>query len=175
MGRPAGRLHRGAVRPDQGRQEHFSGLVPKNNSSGQTQSMGGPTKKGDACLRHALFSAADKARKVDTQLAARYYRLMCETRRHHNSAVCTIATVLLTRIVSCLRSGTPYILRDLDGAVITKAQGRAIVAERYTIPPEIRDARRKIFNDRSAARRRDERIQPGVASRSEMSPVPTPA
>ena len=153
----------------------FSGLVPKHNSSGQTESMGGPTKRGDACLRHALFSAADKARKVDPQLAARYYRLMCETRRHHNSAICTIATVLLTRIVSCLRNGEPYILRDVDGTVITKAQGRAIVADRYTIPPEIRDARRKIFNDCSAARRRDERIKRGVASRSKMSPAPTPA
>lgn len=153
----------------------FSGLVPKHNSSGQIESMSGPTKKGDASLRHALFSAADKARKEDPQLAARYHRLMCETRRHHNAAICTIATVLLTRIVACLRAGTPYVLRDVDGTVITKAQGRAIVAERYVIPPEIRAARRRIFNDRSAARRRDERINTGVASRSKMSPVPAPA
>jgi transposase len=153
----------------------FSGLVPKHNSSGLVESMGGPTKKGDACLRQALFTAADAARKVDPHLAARYHPLMCQTRRHHNSAICNIATVLLTRIVACLRDGTPYVLRDVDGTVITKAQGRAIVAERYAIPPEIRDARRKISNDRSRTLRRDERTQRGVASRSKVSPVPTPA
>lgn len=89
----------------------FSGLVPKLNSSGVTDGVGGPTKKGDACLREALFSAADHARKTDPQLAARYHRLMCDTRRHHTSAICTIATVLLTRIVACLRNNTPYVLR----------------------------------------------------------------
>jgi hypothetical protein len=81
-----------------------------------------------------LFCAADYARKTDPQLAARYHRLMCDTRRHHTSALCTIATVLLTRIVACLRNGTPYVLRDVDGTEITPAQGRAIVAERYQIP-----------------------------------------
>lgn len=153
----------------------FSGLVPKRNSSGVSDAVGGPTKKGDACLRQALFCAADHARKTDPQLAARYYRLMCDTRRHHTSALCTIATVLLTRIVACLRNNTPYVLRDVDGTEITPAQGRAIVAERYRIPPEIRAARRQVANARSRVRRRDERTKQGVATRSKVSPVPTSA
>jgi transposase len=152
----------------------FSGLVPRRNASGLTDHTGGPTKRGDACLRAALFQAADRARKVDPTLAARYQRLMCDTGRHHNSATCTIATVLLTRIVACLRTGTPYQLRDLDGRPITDAEGRTIVAERYQIPPEIRAARRTISNAR-AVTRRDERVKKGVAKRSETPPVPTPA
>src|SRR5919201_1098925 len=120
----------------------FSGLIPHQNSSGLTDTTGGPTKQGEACLREALFLAADHARKTDPTLAARYQRLMCQTGRHHTSALCTIATVLLTRIVACLRNNALYQLRDVDGSPIDPAQGRAIVAERYQIPPEVRAARR---------------------------------
>jgi hypothetical protein len=119
-----------------------------------------------------LFLAADHARKTDPTLAARYQRLMCQTGRHHTSALCTIATVLLTRIVACLRNNALYQLRDVDGSPITPAQGRAIVAARYQIPPEVRAARRMISNARSRQRRRDERIEQGVAKRSTMTPVP---
>ncbi len=152
----------------------FSGLIPKRNSSGLTNQAGGPTKRGDACLRAALFQAADAARKVDPQLAARYQRLMCDTGRHHNSATCTIAAVLLTRIVSCLRSGTLYELRDVDGTPITPEQGRAIVTDRYQIPTDVRAARRAISKVASATRR-DERVKKGVAERSKTPLVPTPA
>lgn len=85
----------------------FSGLIPHQHASGLTDATGGPTKHGDACLREALFLAADHARKTDPTLAARYQRLMCQTGRHHTSALCTIATVLCTRIVACLRNNTP--------------------------------------------------------------------
>lgn len=152
----------------------FSGLVPKRNASGLTDHAGGPTKRGDACLRAALFQAADRARRVDPQLAARYQRLICDTGRHHNSATCTIATVLLTRIVACLRNDTHYELRNVDGTPITAPEGRAIVAAHYQIPDEIRAARRSISKIRSAARR-DERVKKGVAKRSETPLVPTPA
>jgi len=151
----------------------FSGLIPKRNASGLTDLAGGPTKQGDSCLRAALFQAADRARKVDPQLAARYQRLMCDTGRHHNSATCTIATVLLTRIVACLRNGTSYQLRDIDGTPITDAEGRAIVTDRYQIPTEVRAARRTISKATSATRR-DERVKKGVAKRSETPLVPTP-
>jgi transposase len=150
----------------------FSGLIPRRHSSGLTDATGGPTKQGDACLREALFLAADHARKTDPTLAARYQRLMCEVGRHHTSALCTIATVLLTRIVACLRTCTPYQLRDTDGSPITPAQGRAIIAERYQIPAEIRAARRAVSNARSHQRGWDERTKQGVAERSTMPPVP---
>lgn len=152
----------------------FSGLVPRQNSSGLTENMSGLTKRGDACLREAMFMAADQARKIDPTLAARYHRLMLETGRHHNSAVCNVATVLLTRIVACLRNETPYELRDLDGRVITREEGRLIVSERFTIPKRIRDQRRKI-NTGERQVRRDERTKKGVAKRSEVTPVPISA
>ncbi|GIH11802.1 hypothetical protein Rhe02_98690 [Rhizocola hellebori] len=149
----------------------FSGLIPRKNSSGLSDSAGGPTKQGDACLRQALFSAADAARKTDPQLAARYQRLMCQTGRHHSSALCTIATVLLTRIVACMRSGTAYQLRDLDGQPISREQGRAIVTQRYQIPAEIRDARRTISKARSAQRISGPAGQTRSRHRSKTTPV----
>jgi transposase len=152
----------------------FSGLIPRRNASGITDHAGGPTKQGDACLRAALFQAADRARKVDPQLAARYQRLMRDTGRHHTSATCTIATVLLTRIVSCLRNDVHYQLRDVDGTPITAQQGQAIVAERYQIPTDVRATRRSISNPHTITRR-DERVKKGVAERSKTPPVPTPA
>jgi hypothetical protein len=149
----------------------FSGLIPRRNASGLTDHAGGPTKQGDACLRAALFQAADRARKVDPQLAARYHRLMCDTGRHHNSATCTVAAVLLTRIVACLCNGTHYQLRDVDGNPISATEGQAIVAARYQIPTHIREARRAIAKA-SSAQRRDERVNKGVARRSKTPLVP---
>lgn len=152
----------------------FSGLVPRQNSSGLTDSAGGPTKRGDACLREALFLAADHARKVDPTLAARYQRLMCDTGRHHISATCTIAAALFTRIVACMRDGVAYELRDVDGRQITPEEGRAIVLQRYQVPPEIRLARRRVSAVRTQ-RGWDERTKQGVAKRSKVTPVPQPA
>jgi hypothetical protein len=67
---------------------------------------------------------------------------MVDAGKHHNSALCHIATTLLNRIMACWRAGQPYILRDVDGTPVTREQARAIITERYTIPKEIRAQRR---------------------------------
>lgn len=121
----------------------FSGLVPKVNQSGLKQTEHpGITKAGDPYLRQALFLAADHARRSDPQLAVAYKRLM-ENGAHHNSALCHIATRLLTRIASCTRNHQPYIIRDVDGTPLTSQQGRCIVQDRYQIDPALRKANRQ--------------------------------
>ncbi len=152
----------------------FAGLVPDQDSSGQAAHAGGPTKAGDACLREALYIAADHARKIDPTIAARYHRLIIAGGKHHNSAMCTIAAVLLTRIAACLRNRTPYELRDTDGRAITEQEGREIVTQRYTIPLKTRAARRQLHGP-TRQPRRNERAKKGVAKRSETPPVPQPA
>ena len=119
----------------------FSGLVPSLDASGVSGRHGSPTKRGDALLREALFLSANQARRLDPTLAAKYHRLMVQAGKHHNSALCHIATALLTRVVACWRNQTPYELRDTDGRPISTAEARAIIAERYAIPDEIRRAR----------------------------------
>lgn len=120
----------------------FTGLVPTLDASGLTGRHGPPTKRGDAVLRQALFMAAGQARRIDPTLAAKYQRLMVSAGKHHNSALCHIATALLNRIVACWRTGQPYALRDVDGTPVTKEQARAIIAERYTVPKDLRAQRR---------------------------------
>ena len=116
----------------------FSGLVPGVKQSGFTETRQGITKQGDPGLRRDLCMAADLARHQDPQLAAKYHRLIVERRLHHTSAICHLATTLLTRIAACVRSGQPYELRDVDGTVVSLEEARAIIAERYAIPPAAR-------------------------------------
>lgn len=119
----------------------YTGLVPSLDASGINGRHGGPTKRGDALLREALFLAANQARRHDPTLAAKYHRLLTVAGKHHNSALCHIATTLLTRIIACWRAQQPYQLRDTDGTVVTPTQAREIIADRYTIPDDIRRAR----------------------------------
>lgn len=117
----------------------YSGLVPRVNQSGLSSSQHGLTKTGDVLLREAVFAAADSARKTDPRLAAKYVRLM-NTDRHHDSALCHIATALLTRIATCWRAGVPYVITDVDGSTITPEEGRRIVRAHHQVDPKIRNA-----------------------------------
>jgi hypothetical protein len=128
----------------------YSGLVPKVNQSGQAEHHDGLTKAGDPLLREALFNAADQARKTDPQLAAKYKRLM-NTERHHDSAICHIATILLTRIATCWRTGQHYVLHDTDGRTITPEEGRRIVRAHHTVDKQTRI---KAANNRQSQRRK---------------------
>ncbi len=131
----------------------FSGLVPSLDASGQSGRHGGPTKRGDAVLREALFLAADHARRIDPSLAARYHRLMTVAGKHHTSALCHIAPALLTRIVACWRRGQPYVLRDVDGQAVTPAQARSIIATRYTVSAEVRARHIRVHRPSGTGRR----------------------
>jgi hypothetical protein len=115
----------------------YSGLIPKLNQSGQSHQQHGLTKAGDPLLREALFAAADHARKVDPQLAVKYKRLMA-TERHHDSALCHIATMLLTRIAACWRAGEHYELRDTDGRPIDPDEGRRLVTAHHRLDRQTR-------------------------------------
>lgn len=128
----------------------YSGLVPKVAQSGLAHHQHGLTKAGDPLLREALFAAADAARKTDPQLAAKYKRLM-STERHHDSAICHLATTLLTRIATCWRAGEHYVIRDTDGRTITAEEGRQIVREHHKIDPKTRD---KAAHTRMSQRRK---------------------
>jgi transposase len=153
----------------------FSGLVPELNSSGLNGHHGSPTKSGDAPLREALFIAANWARRIDPTLARRYQRLMVTEGKHHNSALCHISTALLTRIVSCWRAGTPYVIRDLDGTVLTAQEGRRICEARYPVSAQLRAQRRTTRRlKRGTSRRNKESASaPSTDSfRHEATPAP---
>ena len=151
----------------------FTGLVPKIDQSGTTDAHKGVTKAGDPGLRTALFLAADHARKVDPTLAARYQRLLLEQGKHHNSALCTIAAVLVTRIAACWRNGERYVLRDVDGREITETEGRKICAERYKITAEQRAARRRTNTAKQHKQRTDRRKKESTEAAPATGPPTT--
>ena len=152
----------------------FSGLVPILDSSGLNGRHGGPTKRGDAVLRQALFMAAGQARRIDPTLAAKYHRLMVDAGKHHNSAMCHIATTLLTRIIACWRAGQPYQLRDVDGTPVTIDQARAIIAHRYTIPKDLR-ARRTTTHKGTDRRSQESPSAPSTGPSKTNATTPTAA
>lgn len=150
----------------------YSGLVPSLTSSGTSGGHGGPTKRGDALLRGALFTAADQARKIDPQIAATYHRLMVTAGKHHTSATCTIAATLLTRAVACWRSSTPYVIHDTDGTELSTAEGRAVVTERYVIPRDIRAARSRLNGTGRRSKESPSAPSTGPSKHKARTPIP---
>jgi transposase len=122
----------------------FCGLFPRTNSSGGADQPGQSiTQSGNNRIKRALYLAADAARRIDPGLAEVYWRLMVRKGHHHKQALCGVATRLVNRIGKVLRTGELYELRDTTGKPITTAEGRAIIAEQFSIPAEIRNARRR--------------------------------
>jgi Transposase IS116/IS110/IS902 family len=136
--------------------------VPLLDASGLNDRHGAPTKRGDPVLRQALFMAAGQARRIDPTLAAKYHRLITGAGKHHNSALCHIATTLLTRIIACWRGGQPYQLRDVDGTPVTIDQARAIITERYAIPKDLRARRRTTDTTRTDRRNKESPSAPST-------------
>lgn len=148
----------------------FSGLVPGVDESGDAGGHTGPTKAGDPGLRQQLYLAAERARLIDPTLAAKYHRLMVDRGKHHVSAVCSIAPILLTRIAACWRNGQRYVLRDTDGRVITPAEGRQICADRYAIPDDVRRRRRRTTKTKQQKGRTGRRDQESTTAAPASDP-----
>ncbi len=121
----------------------FSGLVSKSSETGETERKGRPiSKAGPGRLRTTLVVAADFARKLDPQLAQVYYVQMVERGACHQKAVCVVAAKLAERALTVLKRGAPYEVRDTDGRPVSKEEAKAIIAERWTVPEEVRRRRR---------------------------------
>ena len=100
------------------------------------------SKAGSSLLRTTLIRAADNARKDDPQLARIYYLQMTERGKDHLGALCVVAASLAERAWAVMRRGTPYVICDIDGRPVTPDEAKAIIAERWTVPPEVRARRR---------------------------------
>lgn len=121
----------------------FCGLFPRRSDSGGRERPGQTiTQGGNDRIKRALMLAADTARKIDPDLAEVYWRLMTAKGHHHKQALCAVANRLANRILSVMRSGKPYILRDRSGREINIAEAKQLIAASYTIPENIRASRR---------------------------------
>jgi transposase len=130
----------------------WSGLVPRSAQSAESESKGLKiSQAGPDLLKKYAFLDADVARRYDPQLAKIYYDQMVLYGKHHTQAVCAVATHLLDRILVVLQENRPYQLRDVDGTPVTPEQARRIIADKYTVPDEVRQR-----NNRRARRARAE-------------------
>jgi transposase len=136
MGRP-GRF------PNSGAFKAFTGLTPRANETGQTDRKHQPmTKAGPRLLRSQLVQSANTARKLDPQLAAVYHAQMTQRGATHRKALCVVAARLAERGWLTLARGEPYVICDLEGRPVTPEQARRLIAERFTVTPEVRRRRR---------------------------------
>ena len=136
MGRP-GRFR------DATRFKSFAGLAPRASQTGETDRKGQPmSKAGPSLLRATFVRAADTARKQDPQLARIYYLQMTERGATHLKACCVVAGHLAERAWTVMNRGTPYVICDNNGNPVTPAEARQIIAERWTVPEDVRKRRR---------------------------------
>lgn len=121
----------------------FTGLTPRASETGDTDRKGQAiTKAGNSDLRSQLLCSADVARTQDPQLAKIYYDQMTHHGANHTKACAVVAAKLAERAWAVRKRGTPYQLRDTDGAPVSPQQATAIIAQRYTVPEHIRRQRR---------------------------------
>jgi len=121
----------------------YVGLAPRASETGETDRKGQPmSKAGPSLLRATFFRAAGTARRQDPQLARIYYVQMTERGATHLKACCVVAGHLAERAWAVLHRGTPYVICDNNGNPVTPAEAKKIIAERWTVPEEIRKRRR---------------------------------
>lgn len=141
----------------------WHGIVPESDQSGDAEKKGLPiTKAGPDLVKKYGYMNAEVARQWDPQIAAIYWDQMVNKGNHHTQAVCACATHLLDRVRAVLRDARPYELRDVDGTPVTWEEARAIIAERYHVPDEVR----KRNSARSRKKRRDKRAEKKQKRRS---------
>jgi transposase len=121
----------------------FTGLAPKASETGHSDRKGQPiSKAGNRLLRTTLVRAADHARRQDPQLARIYHTQMVQRGKDHLGAVCVVAAHLAERAWTVMNRGTPYVLCDTDGTPLTPTQAKAIIADHWTVPEQVRQRRR---------------------------------
>lgn len=132
----------------------WSGLVPDSRQSANTEAKGlHITQAGPNLVKKFAYLDAETARQWDPQLAAVYYDQMVHKGKHHNQALCAVATHLLDRILVVLRDDRPYELRDVTGRPLTTTQAREIVLRDYVVPEAVRSRNNKRTRQTRADRR----------------------
>ena len=67
---------------------------------------------------------------------------MTERGATHLKACCVVAGHLAERAWTALHRGTPYVICDNNGNPVTAGQARQIIADKWTVPEDVRKRRR---------------------------------
>jgi transposase len=145
----------------------WSGMVPNSKQSADSQTSGLKiTQAGPSLIKKFAYLDAESARQYDPQIASIYYDQMVQHGKHHVQAICTCSAHLLDRVGVVLREDRPYQLRDVDGTPITPQHARQIIAERYTVPEDVRRRNRKTARRERQEARAEKQYKRGKAAPS---------
>lgn len=143
----------------------YAGLDPRIKQSGKLlNTTGHLTKRGSSTLRHALFLAANIARRFDPELKAYFEKKRTEGRTY-TEVLCIISRKLLYRVYAVLTRGTPYVRRAAEEKENPREGSRGLSAKALEGFSGQHSNNRRTHN-----RRRREGAQPDKAS-----PRPRPA
>jgi hypothetical protein len=67
---------------------------------------------------------------------------MVERGKNHLGALCVVAANLAERAWTVMHRGMPYVICDTDGRPVTPDQAKAIIAQHWTVPADVRARRR---------------------------------
>jgi transposase len=142
----------------------WSGLIPDSRQSADSEAKGlHITQAGPNLVKKFAYLDAETARQWDPQLAALYYDQMVHKGKHHNQALCAVATHLLDRILVVLRDDRPYELRDVAGQPLTPTQAREVVLRDYTVPDDVRRRNNKRVRQARADHRAEQKQKREIA------------
>jgi len=103
----------------------FLGLVPTENSTGDSVDRGSITRAGDGRLRSKMIQAAWSAIRQDGELRE-FYRSVCQRNPRGKGAriaIVAVARKLSTRIYAVLKKQRPYIVRkQVHSAPLTQEE-----------------------------------------------------
>ena len=122
----------------------WTGLVPHSHTSGTYRSRGGRiTKAGPNLVKETLYLNAEVARQWDVELGYLYYTMRVTRNHPHAQAQIVVCTHLANRLYAVWKRGTPYVLRDLQGRPISKADAHRLIRSHYAIPKAVRQRQRR--------------------------------
>jgi hypothetical protein len=154
----------------------FTGLTPRASETGDTDRKGQPmSKAGSSLLRTTMVRAADHARKQDPQLARIYYIQMVERGKDHLGALCVVAANLAERAWTVMHRAMPYVICDTDSRPVTTEEAKAIIAEHWTVPPEVRARRRNKKMGKAPQTVLDGQSKPNARGAGRRGDLPHPA
>jgi len=142
---------------------NWTGVVPGASQSSDVEAKGlRMTKAGPPIIRWALYQAGQIGRRYDPQLAWVYYREMVHHGKNHKQAMGAVMSHLAARVLTVLREGRPYELRDTEGKPVSREEARGLLS-RYRVPEEIRREKRRRNPARGSGRTLRKKTQ-GMAS-----------
>ena len=96
---------------------------------------------------------------------------MVERGKDHLGALCVVAAHLAERAWAVMNRGMPYVICDTDGTPVTPDQAKHIIAERWTVPDEVRARRRSKKRGRPLSKSSKDKTNGAASPAAPLHPV----